>query len=103
MQIDVTQEIRGLDGKPQKDDDKSITLRSICCNVLQVGFTDEPNLSGEDKLRRWKLAVRIHGESPVELGPKEVTEIMDLIAKMYIPRVVGPAWMLLNPGAKEGQ
>lgn len=103
MQFDVTLEILGLDGKTQEQDGKPITLRSACCHVLLVGFNDELNLSGEDKLRRWKLALRIHGESPVELTAKEVTEIMGLVAKAYNPGVVGPVWLLLDPESNTGK
>ncbi len=97
MKIDVTQEILGLDGKVRQQNGKPMTLRLICCEVLQAGFPDEPNLSGGDKLRRWKLATRIYNDKNPELSPEEVTELRALVAKAYISGVVGPAWELLDP------
>src|SRR5262249_51694364 len=66
MQIDFSQEILDLDGEVMKQpaalgaEGKPITLASIAAGALLAQFQDEQNLSGQDKVKRFKLAEQVY-------------------------------------------
>ncbi len=76
---------------------KPLTLSSIAVEALQAQFDDERQLSGDDKLKRWKLAVKVHGAAePVELSAEDIALIKRLVGKAYSAAVVGPAFLALE-------
>lgn len=93
MKIDFSAQILDLDGKPIPD----LTLGSMATNALMLPFEDERNLSGEEKVRRLKLAQRIHGADEADLVAEDVTLIKRLIAKGYATLPSARAWELLDP------
>lgn len=95
MNIDFSTTIRDLDGNQIQD----ITLGAMATNALMGGYEDERQLSGEDKLKRLKLAERIHGASVVDLSVEDVALVKRLIAKAYMTLPSARAWELLDPTA----
>ncbi len=74
-----------------------MTLGSVSINALLLQYKGEDNLPGEEKLRRWELAVKIkNGPDPVELTVENVSLIKNLIGKSYGPLICGQAWKLLD-------
>lgn len=73
------------------------TLRAICVQALMGIFDDERGLSGEEKLARYELALRINkAEEPVELKAEDVALLKKLIAKGFATIIVGQAWKALD-------
>lgn len=66
-----------------------MTLHSVCTNALLTQTRDEANLPGEEKVRRYKLALQISNEDVVDLAPKDVALIQELVGKLYAALVVG--------------
>ncbi len=101
--IDFSSPITQLDGQPFIDKDgKPIhtTLAIVAENALLASYQDEQNLSGEDKVKRFVLAHKIHDdEKNVELTADEITLIKKLIAKSYNPLITGESWRILDPAS----
>ena len=78
--------------------DKNITLKSVCVDALLDEYNDEPKLSGMDKQKRGKLADRIYAaKNEIDLTPKEISLLQDLIGKKNKTLIVTRAYELLDP------
>lgn len=78
-------------------DSTPVTAGKIATNALLATFQDEPQLSGEDKLLRWELAVKIKNTpDPIELTAEEISLIKKLVGKAYSPMIVGQTWKILE-------
>jgi hypothetical protein len=110
MKVNVTQPIKELDGSQLmtgKDTcptcrqtvgkTEQMTLRSVVVDALLTTFGDERELSGEDKLKRYDLAVQIYACDEMQLKAEEVALIKKLVARRYGPLVTGQAWAMLDP------
>lgn len=75
-----------------------LTVRSVCCQALLRTDAKEEN-SAESSLERWDLARRIHDKDKVELRAEDVTLLKQLIGKVFVPAVVGPVILALDPEA----
>lgn len=93
--VDLSQDLKNLDGTSLPEPQ---TLGAVLQNALLFPYQDEPNLAGEEKMRRASLALRIHsgdGEMTVE----EIALCKKLVAKAYAPLVVLRAWQALDPAS----
>lgn len=109
MKIDFNQGLSRLDGSPlemvtetcptcgRPREATVATLRGICTNALVAQFQDERNLSGEDKVKRYDLALKITNEDVLDLPHDDLALIQKLVAKMYGPLFVGQVWAMLDP------
>lgn len=81
-------------------DGPEVTLKSVAIAALTAIFDDERNLSGEEKVKRWELAMKVkNGGDLVELRTDEIVMIKKLIGKAFGPVVCGQAWQILEAGA----
>jgi len=98
--VDVTRELRGVDGTPLALDDGSpATVRAVVTAALVSHHAQEaPQPDGVEKFRRYRLAVKVTEEDRPELTLGERKTILDLVALMYAPLVCGQVWELLDPG-----
>jgi len=102
MAIDFTMPLTQLDGKPFTDESGKaieLTLGSASENALLKVYQDEPNLAGEEKVKRYLLAVKIHDKTNVDLNSDEISILKKLIGKSYSAAVVGEAWTALDPAS----
>jgi hypothetical protein len=97
MKIDFSAVIKDLDGDAVKDGEKDATLGRVACTALLATFADEPNLSAEDKVKRFRLAeiASIAGEQ--EMKVDDVALLKKLIAKAFGPLVVARAYDIIEP------
>jgi len=73
------------------------TLGKMMIESLLVTFKDEENLSGEEKLKRWQLAIKIkNAEVTVEMTVEEIALVKKLVGKAYSTIIVGQVWELLE-------
>jgi hypothetical protein len=98
MTIDVTQQLKDLEGKPLKEAGKDVILRDIVNTALLASFPDERNLPGKEKQRRYKLACRIMVQDKPDLELEDVTLVKRLVGEAYSPLIVGQAWDMLEAG-----
>lgn len=96
--IDFSVEMKDFEGQfINTPDGTPITIKRAAINALIAVYNDEPNLTGEDKIKRYSLAMRINNSShTIELQSEEIAIIKKLIAKMYGPLIVGQAWEILE-------
>lgn len=93
MRIISREPIIGLDGKHVGDD----TIGSCICNALMAMFPHETELPGTEKLRRYKLALRIYDAAlPVNVSVEDATLIKQLVGFAYGPLVVGQVWGMID-------
>jgi len=109
MKIDFTQELRTIERKPLERtvqacatcgrpmETAAMTLRSVCTNALLTQTQDEANLPGDEKVRRYRLALQIANEDVADLPPKDVALLQELVGKLYAALVVGQVWGMLDP------
>jgi len=106
-QINVTQHLVDLDGKPLVQPQQScptcgqtiegvpLTLRLVCTASLVAPQANQ-ELSGDESVKRYQLAMRIYNEDEPDLSLDERKLTRDLIAKRYGPLVVGQVWGMLE-------
>lgn len=96
MLIDFDKILTNIDGAAIKDAlQKDITLRSIGANALLVAYPDE-RLSGDEQVKRFKLAIKISVNGEVDVTPEEIVLIKQVISKGYAPLVVGRCYEILG-------
>jgi len=109
MNIDVTQQLVDLDGTPMITgkqmcptcgqpigENEPMTIRVTAVKSLTAVFRDEQDLPGEEKVRRFHLALKITDESEPDLKAEDVVLIKKMVGKMYGPVVVGRVWAILD-------
>lgn len=117
MKVKLNYVFKTLDGKPiqnrrvekdEKGEEKvemeDFTLRQACQNALlnepinpQTGRAIKP-IDGEEKIRRYSLALQIHNaKSEIDFPSEDITLLKKLIADIGSPLIVGQAWNILDP------
>jgi len=102
MEVNVNQVLKDFEDKEIKDVKGNVaTLRSICIDVLMAQFDDERGLPGEEKVKRFDLALRIkYAHEQCTMTVEEVASLKKLIGKAYGPMVVGLTWKMLENAGK---
>ncbi len=105
MKVNFGAPITDLKGEIIKQQDgKMFTLGKVAVEALSATYKDEAEakaqLSGEEKVKRFKLAVAAVGEEVVDVSAEDIAVIKKLIAKGYPPLVVGRAYEILEAGAQ---
>jgi hypothetical protein len=103
------EEITDKDGKKTTKKHPPWTLRNISENVLLLPDVDKDGnpkeMTGDEKCKRYDLAMRIHKATAKDLADLQVEEIAllkKLIARGYSTLIVGQAFKILDPhGAVE--
>jgi len=101
MKVLLNQTLADIEGKTIREggEEKGVefTLKKIVINALLGNYQDEVNLSGEEKLKRWEMALTIKtAESTLDLKSEDIALIKKLIAKLYAVTIVGQAWKMLE-------
>lgn len=88
MKFDLKKVITDLDGKPHKflkdektKDTMELTIGKILVEAAQMPFKDGSD--GEEKISRWKLALRLHKQDEAELSLEEINTLLPLVKKRY--------------------
>ena len=96
MQVDFSRAITDLEGAEIEDGGKTVTLSRIACNALLAMRQDDKNLTGEEKAKRYGLAVKLVDAADCEVSAEDIALIKRLIGEVYPPIFVGRAWELLE-------
>ena len=110
MKINVTQQLKNLDGTPMVTGKQicqmcgqvvgktePMTVRLAATRALSATFRDEQGLTGDEKWPRFHLALKLTNEDEPDLKAEDVVLIKGLVGKMYGPIIVGRVWALLDP------
>ena len=105
MKIDTNVEIINLDGNVLKENDGSgnavnVTAKKIMANSLMsnvIGRDGRPvPEKGEDKLKKFKLAMKIYDSDEVELSSEDIVLIKERVGATYNTLVYGRICDLLK-------
>lgn len=106
MKINFDQELKTIEGttlmRTKSDGDEvtpvPATLRWACVEALLATSGEMAKLSGEQKAKRYDLALKVQGANgPLELGVEDVAEIRKLCDAHFAPLIVGQTRRLLDP------
>jgi hypothetical protein len=95
MKVNFKGTFEDMEGKEILSGDKPTTLKTIAINALMATYTDEQNLSGEDKLKRWKMGQRIVNDEE-DFSVEDIALLKKLIGKAYSTIIVGQAYEMLE-------
>lgn len=70
-----------------------VTLNRLAANALLHPAKDD---KGEDKARKYLLAVKCYVAGEIDLTPEEIVEIKACISLAYPPIVAGQSWAILD-------
>lgn len=99
MKIKLDQTLKDVRGEVirEPDSEDALTLGTVCVRSLMGNYQDEiRTLKGEEKVRRYDLAMRLRGCDEIELPSEDVALIKDLIAKAFPTLVCGQAWHMIE-------
>lgn len=102
----MTQPVIGKSGEANRADGgalerEPITLQTICINALMTDLESDKKATGVEKVARWDFAQRIHhADGPLDLKPKEITDLQERIGQGFGPAIVGPAFRMLEGDGK---
>lgn len=107
MAIDFNAKFKDLDGNEVKDRQVGLdgkltesvaTLGRVAANALLAMTDADKDMTGEIKVKRYDLAMRVIKGAAVSLKAEEIADIKAAIGKHYGPLIVGQAWRMLDPG-----
>jgi hypothetical protein len=99
MKVDFGKKLITLDGsivRKSPNSDDPATLREISIESLMTMADDEKNLSGDDKVKRYYLALKIKDAQEIDITVEEAALLKKLIGRAYGPLIVGQAWEMLE-------
>jgi len=83
--------VHDLDGEQAIDRvrgvDRPATVKHFIVNALAL--VNGEQVSGEEKMRRYKLAMRLNEGGEQDLTPEDLSLIKSVIGVMYAPLIVG--------------
>ena len=101
--IDWDAEILDMWAKPipiEPGSGRVMTLRFCIVEALGAAYPGEENLTGDERVKRWSLALRIRDEAPA-LRAEDVVLIKRLVNKRWPqPFVIGQIFELVDPGER---
>lgn len=86
-------------GKPGKilREERDFTLRKACTEALQSLSLQGDTQDGEERYRRYQLAIKIMSEDAPDLSAEEITKLKRVIGLAFGTVVVGRAYEILDP------
>lgn len=93
--LDVT--VLDMDDNPvPKEKGIPLLLKDVAITALNGNYADEQSLSGEEKFKRFDLAMKVNKGGEQDYTPEEIVLIKRIIGKAYGPLIVGRAFEVLN-------
>ena len=97
MQVNFSKVLCDVEKKAIKDGETEFTLRRACVNALVSETQESQKDSGEDKVKRWKLANRIaDAVEEIEVTAEEIALIKKKLNDVYATLIVGQAYGMLE-------
>ena len=99
MKVNLSLPVLDLEGKPIKDGDKDLTVRTVCCGALLTPDQKNPDQTSEEKVKFFKLALRI-ADDEEDFSIDDIAILKKQIGKLFPPLVVGRCFEVLDPEPK---
>lgn len=102
MRINFDTVLRDLKGEPLRETPNTdMTLAAACSSALLNPYPDEQNLDPKEKMRRYRMAVKIADGGECDLSVEEIADLKKLVGKAFAPLVVGRVYDILDPEPKD--
>jgi hypothetical protein len=98
LKMQVPSGEKNLMGQDIIIDGPNMTLGRAAIEALLAQFQDETGITGEEKLKRFDLAMRVRNDACGDFPIDDISMIKKLIGKAYGPLVCGQAWKMLDGG-----
>jgi hypothetical protein len=99
MRLPLDEKICDFDGNELPFKGKPLTLRAAIVDSLASTYADERALPNEEKVKRYKLAKKVHNAKPTAEFTIEQTALMkDFVGKNFTPLIVGACFELIEAG-----
>lgn len=101
MKLNVTPKLLDRDGEVITFNKFPLTISRAICSALDAGGA-ETKLSADEKIKRFKLACRIHdAELPVEISVEEAALIQKAVNDFFTtPLIVAPIYLAIEAAAE---
>jgi hypothetical protein len=99
MKIDVNTQLLNLDHTPAMVGDQPLTARRILIDSLMLSHDDDARMSGKDKVRLVKLALKIDAEDEPDFPAEDVSFLVARVDKMCPPLTVYRIREILDPAS----
>ena len=101
MNIDLTQEIKTIDGVTiplnGRETDRPTVLSDILTKaMLETPQAEAASMPGEKKMQRYRLAQKCYGVPSVDLEVEELAVLKEYVGKLFPALVVGQVWQMLE-------
>lgn len=96
MKINLNKKMADLDGKDVKQDEKPVTLKTVCLGALMSSVPGDEQLTVADVEKRYDLMLRLNKGGQQEFTPEEVSMIKARIPKFWALLISGQACQMLN-------
>lgn len=96
MKINFDSVLKHISGENLKTNGEDLTLKGASIEALIAIAESDRNATGEDKFKRYEIAMKVNAGGEVELTPEEVAVIKKRVGEVFGVAVVGPAYKLLN-------
>lgn len=96
MKVNLDQLILDLEGKPIKDGEKLITLRTGVVLALSTPLEEDRNLGADETVKRWKLCVALYVGGEQEITPEDAALIRARLPKVWTVIPAGQAIEMLR-------
>ena len=113
MKLDVTRQLTNLDGSPlvqpgtrcttcgHVTDPEPVTLRGVLTTSLLAQSREQ--VPGEEKVKRYTLAIRIQQQDAPELALKELELVQRLVGEIQPTLTAGQVWAMLEGDGAEAE
>lgn len=96
MKANLDQAILDLDGRPLKDGEKMVTLRTGVVLALSTPLEEDRNLSADETVKRWKLCMTLYAGGEQEITPEDAALIRGRLPRVWTVVPAGQAIEMLK-------
>lgn len=96
MKVNMDVVLKGLDGKPLRQEDKDMTLGMACVMALSTPLEEDKKLGADKVVARWKLTVALHGGGEHDLSPEQLSELRGRLPQVLTLIAAGQCCELLS-------
>jgi hypothetical protein len=101
MIVDLEKPIKDLEGNIVTEADEPVLAKTLVIRALTILGQDDEKASGDERYRRYKLALDITEQKRVNLKSEDIADIKKLVGKMYMPIIVGRVYDILEGNDSE--
>jgi len=95
MKVNLSTLVTDPRGVPVKDGNEDLTVGNVCASALLT--PDGKDQEANEKVKRFKLAMRVVEGGEQDLSMEEIVLLKTLIGKHYAPLIVGRTYEVLEP------